>query len=119
MFELVFYTNMRGQSAVIDYIKELSVKAPTDKNSRIIYQKIIAYFDMLEKYGTRLDKKYVKHLAGPIWELRPIKTRILFAYYKNNKFIILHYFIKKTKKTPKCEIQQANKNYNDFMERNE
>ena len=82
MFELIFYRNRKGHSAVVDYIMELSMKAPTDKESRIIYQKIIAYFEMLEKYGTRLDKKYVKHLVGSIWE-------------------------------------QENKNYNDFMERNE
>jgi len=119
VYELIFYKNKRGHSAVIDYIMELSKKAPTDKESRVIYQKVLAYFNMLEEHGTRLDKKYVKHLLGPIWELRPIKTRILFAYYKDNKFIILHYFIKKTKKTPKSEIQKANQNYYDFIERNE
>lgn len=117
MYELIFYRNKRGQSAVVDYIMELSQKSFTDKESRINYQKIVAYFNMLELHGTRLDKKYVKHLVGPLWELRPIKTRILFAYYKDNKFVILHYFIKKTNKTPKGEIELASKHYKDFLER--
>lgn len=38
--------------------------------------------------------------------------------YKNNKFIILHHFIKKTQKTPKREIEQAKRNLQDYLERN-
>ena len=37
MFELIFYRNRKGYSAVVDYIMDLSVKATTDKESRIIY----------------------------------------------------------------------------------
>ena len=43
---------------------------------------------------------------------------ILFACYKNNTFILLHYFTKKTKKLPQKELEQALRNLNNFKERN-
>ena len=55
------------------------------------------------------------HIAVPL----KLKTRIFYAYYKDNKFVILHYFVKKTKKTPKTELEQTKRNLKDFLERNE
>ena len=43
------------------------------------------------------------------WELRPLRDRILFAYVKDNTFLLLTYFIKKTQKTPAREIERAKK----------
>lgn len=53
-----------------------------------------------------------------IWELRPLNNRILYAYYENNTFILLHHFIKTTRKTPKRELEQAIRNLKDYRERN-
>lgn len=53
-----------------------------------------------------------------IWELRPLNNRILYAYYEDNKFILLHHFIKTTRKTPKRELEQAIRNLKDYRERN-
>jgi phage-related protein len=61
---------------------------------------------------------YMKHLEGDIWELRPIRNRILFASWTDNGFILLHYFIKKTQKTPRREIDKAIHNLQDISERN-
>lgn len=55
---------------------------------------------------------------GEIWELRPLNNRILYAYYEDNKFILLHHFIKTTRKTPKRELEQAIRNLKDYQERN-
>jgi phage-related protein len=60
----------------------------------------------------------IKHLDGDIWELRPLNNRILYAYYKDNKFILLHHFIKKTKKLSHKELEQAKRNLVDYIERN-
>lgn len=119
MFELVFYEDKRGRSEVLEYLDDLYNKKDTDKESMILYCKIQAYFNMLEENGTRLSKKITKHIGGSIWKLRPLKTRIFYAYYKDNKFVILHYFVKKTKKTPKTELEQTKRNLKDFLERNE
>ena len=67
--------------------------------------------------GTRAGMPYTKHIDGDIWELRPLKDRFFFVYWKNNKFIALHHFHKKTKKTPKREVDQAKRNLDDFLER--
>ena len=73
----------------------------------------------MERYGTRLGKPYVKHIEGDIWELRPLSNRIFFFYWKNNKFVLLHHFIKKSQKTPTKEISKAKNNLKDFLERND
>lgn len=60
---------------------------------------------------------YVEHLDGEIWELRPLRNRILFAGWTDGGFVLLHHFLKKTRKTPKREIEQAKRELADFKER--
>lgn len=115
MYKIVFYRDKNGKSEVVEYLKELSVK--TDKDSRINFGKIIAYFNKLMQYGTRIGDPVTKHLDGEIWELRPLKNRILYAYLKDQKFIVLHQFVKRTQKTPKKEIERAKRNLKDYLER--
>ena len=57
MHELVFYEDIKGKSEVLDYIEYLSKRSKEEKDSRILYCKIVAYLNMLEEYGTRLPKK--------------------------------------------------------------
>ena len=59
----------------------------------------------------------VKHLDGDIWELRPIKNRILYAYYKGKKYILLHHFKKASTKLPPWELEQAKRNLEDYIDR--
>lgn len=118
MYEIEFYEDKNGRSEVADFIRDLNRKSSTSKESRINFNKIVAYLDLLEEFGTRVGEPVTKHLDGEIWELRPLRNRLLYAYYKDNRFIILHHFIKKTQKTPKREIEQAKKNLQDYLERN-
>jgi phage-related protein len=67
----------------------------------------------------RIGEPHVKHIDGDLWELRPLSYRILFFHWRGNKIILLHHFIKKTKKTPAKEIDQAMRNRKDFLERND
>ena len=48
---------------------------------------------------------------------QPVKEVLISL--RDNKFILLHHFVKKTKKTPPKEIAQAKRNMKDFMERND
>ncbi|MCM1156768.1 MAG: type II toxin-antitoxin system RelE/ParE family toxin [Roseburia sp.] len=62
-------------------------------------------------YGTTAGEPYMKHLEGEIWELRPLRDRILFFCYNKGAFILLNCFMKKnTKNTQKgnCESQKTN-----------
>ncbi len=118
MYEIIFYEDENKYSEITTFIKELQTKSIRDKGSRIQFNKIVAYFDLLAEMGTRVGEPVTKHLDGEIWELRPLKHRFLYAYYKNNKFIILHHFIKKTKKLSKKELQHAKEKLKLFVERN-
>lgn len=52
-----------------------------------------------------------------IWELRPLKDRILFFAYDGDNIILLSHFKKTTQKTPQREIKKANKLMKDYIER--
>ena len=115
MYSVRFYKDKDGNEPLKEYIKELGAK--TDKNSRINFSKIRDYIKILSEYGTRAGEPFVKHLSGDIWELRPLRNRMLFFGYDGQQFILLSHFIKKTQKTLKREIEKAECLMNDYIER--
>lgn len=117
MYKILFYEDKNGYSETAEFIRTLGKQS--GKNARVNLTKIIAYINELEKYGTRIGEPVTKHLAGEIWELRPLKNRILYACVKDNTFIILNNFQKKTPKTPRREIAKAIRYLKDYLERNE
>jgi phage-related protein len=100
---------------VVLYLEELASR--NDKDSRIKRPKIRDYIKYLREEGKGAGEPYVKHLDGEIWELRPLRDRILFAAWDGQSFILLHQFIKKTQKTPDREIKQAKRELADIKER--
>lgn len=92
--KLIFIKITIGQNEVEKYIK--SLQKNNNKTNRIKLNKIIAYMRKLEQYGLTLGEPYIKHISDNIWKLRPLRDRILFAQYENNKFIILTIFMKQT-----------------------
>ena len=115
MYQVRFYKDKNGNAPVEEYILELASKK--DKNSRIKLNKIRDYIKVLSEYGTRCGEPYIKHLYSDIWELRPLRDRILFAAWDGERFILLHHFMKQTQKTPQREIEKAMKNWKDLLER--
>ena len=115
MHEIHFYKDAKGIVPVLDYIKELAAKS--DKDSRIKLNKIRDYVKILSEHGTRAGEPYVKHLGGDIWELRPLRDRILFVGWVNGSYVLLHHFMKKTQKTPAREIEKAKQELADLKER--
>ena len=117
MFDIIFYKDKNGSEPIKNYIYELAQKGLISKNERIQAAKIMAYLKTLETYGTRAGYPTVKHIIDDIWELRPLEHRIFYFYWKDNNYVLLHHFIKTTKKTPPLEIEQAKRNLADFLER--
>jgi phage-related protein len=117
MFNIETYRNSGGYDIVAEYMNTLNQKAATDKSSRIKLKKIFEYIGILQQFGTRAGEPFVKHLEGDLWELRPTNDRIFFFYFKDNKYILLHHFVKNTQKTPKKELEQAKRNMQDHVER--
>ncbi|MEG1953976.1 MAG: type II toxin-antitoxin system RelE/ParE family toxin [Hydrogenoanaerobacterium sp.] len=117
MFKVIFYKDRGGNEPIKDFLIDLSKKAQGNKSDRIQFNKISAYIRALQEYGTRVGKPTVKHIDSDLWELRPLENRIFFFYWRDDTFVLLHYFVKKSQKTPTKEIEQARANLKDFLER--
>ena len=115
MHKIYFYRDKNGKEPVYDYLRELTQKK--DKDSRIKANKISDYIEVLSRYGTQAGEPYIKHLDGEIWELRPLRDRILFVAWQNDGYVLLHSFMKKTQKTPQREIERAKRELADLIER--
>jgi len=105
MYKIKFYKHADGSSPVKEYLQNLVGK--TDKNNRIKFHKIRDYIRVLAARGQGAGLPYMKHIEGDLWELRPLRDRIFFVAWENDTFILLHQFMKQSRKTPKREIDTA------------
>ena len=86
--------------------KELDA-LPSDMRARFVrICELIAEFG-LEHVGA----SYVKHLTGPLWEMRMRGrdgiSRALYVVVRNRRVLVVRVFVKKTRKTPQQEINLA------------
>ena len=118
IIELDFYMKENGRIPVQDFLYSLNPK---------LRAKAFSDIELLKQLGTELRKPYVKPIKGKdnkdLYELR-IKfssdiARIFYFTYYDNKFVLLHGFIKKTMKTPQGEIKKARKYMKDYKRRSE
>jgi phage-related protein len=116
LFKIKFYKDNHGNEPISQLLNELKLKSATSKRERVRFKKIIEYFEILSEYGVSIGAPYVKHITDDIWELRPIDDRIFFFHWKDGVLIMLHHFVKKTRKTPVREIEQAKRNQKQFLE---
>lgn len=117
MYEIIFYHSKKGKSEILEFLDKLKEKAQTSKTDRINREKILTYINLLSEYGTKVGQPIVKHIEADIWELRPLNNRIFFFYWMDNKFVLLHHFVKRSQKTPQKEMEKARLNLKDFLER--
>ena len=117
MYEVIFYEDENGYSEILEFLNVLEQKSYTNKDARIQYKQIITYLTLLQTHGTYLGENITKHIDENIWELRPGNNRIFYFCYRDNQFVILHHFRKKTRKTPLREIQKAKRERDDFERR--
>ncbi len=108
------YRDARGNVPVEDFL----VNLPETDRARIAW-----IINLLQEYGLQLGPPYVKHLRGKLWELRIRAGRsaycIIYFAYVGQRFIILHGFLKKTRKTPRRELEIAERRMADFLIREE
>ena len=116
MYNIIFYKDKKGNQPVLEYIRELQAKG--DKDSRIKVNKIYEYLSVVEEVGTRAGLPYVKFLGDGLWEIRPNRDRIIFFGWEGNNLVMLHHFMKTTRKTPPREIDKAKRRLKDFLGQN-
>lgn len=104
MYNIEFYEDSNGRSELWEFLESLRVKAATNKDARIQYKQISLYIQLLEDNGTRLNENITKHLDDDIWELRPGNNRVLYFYFQNDTFVLLHQSARKLKKLPSAKL---------------
>ncbi len=88
---------------------------PADMRARFIR---IAF--LIESMGLeRVREPHVKHLKGPLWEMRMTGkdgiSRALYVTAKGKRVVVVRVFVKKTQKTPRLEIELALKRAKEVL----
>ena len=105
-WQVEYYKKENGKIPVLEYLLTLNSKMRAKAFSEI---------ELLEKHGTALREPYAKAIKGEkykdLFELR-IKfssdiSRIFYFTFKNNTFVLLHGYTKKTDKASKIELDKA------------
>ena len=111
-FTVEFYETEEGIIPVEEFLDGLDIK---------MRAKLVMLMKVLQEKGNSLREPYSKHLDDGIFEIRgkigSDISRVLYFFYYGRKIIITNGFIKKTKKTPKSEIELAKKYREDYIER--
>lgn len=76
---------------------------------RASFQRIV---ELIQSHGLeRVREPYVKHLEGPLWEMRMKGkhgiARAVYVTAVGRRVVVVHVFEKKTRKTPRREIITA------------
>ena len=114
-YKIKFYQNSRTmQIPVLEYLDNLSDKEKA---------KLLKYIEFLREHKGYLDEPYSKHIKGKIRELivdfARSRHRILYFTFIKKNIVLIHAFLKKTKKTPPAEVMRAEKNYKDILSNKE
>jgi phage-related protein len=117
MFRIEFYEDKSGKSELWDFLEDLRHRSRSNKNARIEFNQVSLYIQLLSQNGTRMSDNYTKYIGEDIWELRPGSNRVLFFNFKDDTYVLLHYFRKKSQKTPRREIDIAIARKNDYLSR--
>ena len=80
---------------------------PADMRARFVHVS-----RLIEEFGLeRVREPHVKHLRGPLWEMRmkgrDAISRALYVTAIGQRVVVVRVFVKKTQKTPNREIELA------------
>ena len=90
----------RGNNPVEDFIEALPIHDRAVVRARI---------DFLAEIGNRVREPLSKSLGGGLFELRVKASRIFYCFKPGGVIVLLHGFIKKGQKTPRREMEMAQK----------
>ena len=119
MYTVEFYETQNGECQIWDFLEGLRIKAVSNKDARIQHKQVSLCIELLQQNGTHMNENITKHLEDGIWELRPGNNRVFYFFFKNDTFVLLHQFRKKSQKIPKREIEKAKRERNDYLSRKE
>ncbi len=81
------------------------------------YEQII---ERLEQYGPGIQRMpHMRQLEGELWEIRAIagngSARVFYCMVRDDTFLMLHSFLKKTDKTPAKELDKAKRRMKEAL----
>jgi phage-related protein len=87
---------------------------------KALQARLIRLLDMVETLGLEnLHEPHVKHLDGKLWELRAKAAegiaRGIYVTMTGRKVVVLHVFVKKSRKTPAKALDIARTRMNEVM----
>lgn len=105
-----FYEAPNGRVPVEEFLLRLDTKT----RARFRWS-----MEQLRVRNVHAREPLVKHLAGDLWELREESStniyRIIYFFFTGRRIVFLHGFQKKSQKTPRRELEQAQHYYEDFL----
>jgi len=110
-YQIYYYqTSDTKHTPVLEYIQNLSFKEKV---------KTVNYINLLQRFKGYIGEPYSRYICSGIRELRinfsHNNHRIFYIIVEERKIILLHAFLKKTRKTPPKEIKRALNNFNDYQ----
>ena len=76
-----------------------------------ILANLLHVLEMIEEFGPAIGKPHTAPMGNGLFEIRAKGregiARALFCTVNGNEIVILHSFVKKTRKTPKRELEKA------------
>jgi len=111
-WEVVFYETGRGERPAEVWLRGQHVK---------VQARFAWIFDLLGEHGTKIREPYVAHLRGKLWEVRleqqGVQYRLLYFPGPRRRFVMLHGFVKKTRRAPARELEVAEQRMVDYLKR--
>ncbi|MEI3377761.1 MAG: type II toxin-antitoxin system RelE/ParE family toxin [Coriobacteriales bacterium] len=102
MFKVTFYKRPNGNEPMTDHLDSLDIKMRV---------KVLRSLSILQEKGNELRYPETDDLGDGIFELRTSLgnniERALFFFAGHREIVVTHGFIKKTRKTPRQEIDKA------------
>ncbi|MFA5360574.1 MAG: type II toxin-antitoxin system RelE/ParE family toxin [Candidatus Paceibacterota bacterium] len=110
-YKVYYYQNSNTKNVpVLSYIQQLPLKNKA---------KISAYISFLRNQKGYIDEPYGRYVCSGIRELRVEishnKHRIFYITVEGKRIILLHAFLKKTRKTSRREVEHALNNFKDYQ----
>jgi phage-related protein len=104
--------------------KVISLNAVVDAELEALPNDLLARLrrvgELIQVHGLeRIREPHVKHVEGPIWEIRLIGrdgiARALYVTANGKRVVIVRVFVKKTQRTPRNEIALALKRAKEVL----
>ncbi len=110
IFSIEFFVASDGSTPAEEWLDSQPMK---------MQQKLAALFKMLGDVGKIYNEQKFKHLTGTdqLFEFKADQGRVLCFFFVGKRVILTHGFLKKSDKTPKGEIERAEKMKTEFVSR--